>query len=55
MILLFNYQISFVKDQQDEINAKLQAEYVALEEEINGLGLEVSFLPLVLNITHHFQ
>ncbi|XP_076602661.1 coiled-coil domain-containing protein 148-like [Chaetodon auriga] len=33
-------QINFVKDQQDGINAKLQADYLALEEEIIGLGLE---------------
>ncbi|XP_073329324.1 coiled-coil domain-containing protein 148-like [Pagrus major] len=32
-------QINFVKDQQYEINAKLQAEYLALEEEIICLGL----------------
>ncbi|XP_068559826.1 coiled-coil domain-containing protein 148-like [Cebidichthys violaceus] len=33
-------QINFVKDQQDDITAKLQAEYLALEGEIIGLGLE---------------
>ncbi|XP_030285336.1 coiled-coil domain-containing protein 148 isoform X1 [Sparus aurata] len=33
-------QINFVKDQQDEVNAKLQTEYLALEEEIICLGLE---------------
>ncbi|XP_078117905.1 coiled-coil domain-containing protein 148-like [Sander vitreus] len=33
-------QINFVKDQQDDITAKLHAEYLALEEEIIGLGLE---------------
>ncbi|XP_031714533.1 coiled-coil domain-containing protein 148 [Anarrhichthys ocellatus] len=33
-------QIHFVKDQQDDITAKLQAEYLALEGEIIGLGLE---------------
>ncbi|XP_029348904.1 coiled-coil domain-containing protein 148-like [Echeneis naucrates] len=33
-------QIQFVKDQQDGITAKLQAELRALEEEILGLGLE---------------
>ncbi|KAI3356187.1 hypothetical protein L3Q82_017443 [Scortum barcoo] len=33
-------QINFVKDQQDEINAKLHNEYLALEEDIIGLGLE---------------
>ncbi|XP_044072477.1 coiled-coil domain-containing protein 148-like isoform X2 [Siniperca chuatsi] len=33
-------QITFVKDQQDDINANLHAEYLALEEEIIGLGLE---------------
>ncbi|KAG7227516.1 hypothetical protein INR49_005331 [Caranx melampygus] len=33
-------QINLVKDQQDGITAKLHAEYVALEEEILGLGLE---------------
>nr|XP_046260034.1 coiled-coil domain-containing protein 148-like isoform X2 [Scatophagus argus]XP_046260036.1 coiled-coil domain-containing protein 148-like isoform X2 [Scatophagus argus] len=37
-------QINFVKDQQDDINSKLHAEYVALEEEIVGLGLE-KYLP----------
>ncbi|XP_041807130.1 coiled-coil domain-containing protein 148-like [Chelmon rostratus] len=33
-------QINFVKDQQDNINANLQADYLALEKEIIGLGLE---------------
>ncbi|XP_071328451.1 coiled-coil domain-containing protein 148-like isoform X2 [Trachinotus anak] len=33
-------QIHFVKDQQDDITAKLHAEYQALEEEILGLALE---------------
>ncbi|XP_028447871.1 coiled-coil domain-containing protein 148 isoform X2 [Perca flavescens] len=33
-------QINFVKDQQDDITAKLHAEYLALEEEVIGLGLE---------------
>ncbi|CAJ1079275.1 coiled-coil domain-containing protein 148-like isoform X1 [Xyrichtys novacula] len=33
-------QINFVKDQQNGITAKLHAEYLALEEEITGLGLE---------------
>ncbi|TKS67273.1 Coiled-coil domain-containing protein 148 [Collichthys lucidus] len=33
-------QINFVKEQQDGIHAKLDAEYLALEEEIIGLGLE---------------
>ncbi|XP_023256973.1 coiled-coil domain-containing protein 148 [Seriola lalandi dorsalis] len=33
-------QIHFVKDQQDGITAKLHAEFLALEEEILGLGLE---------------
>ncbi|KAK1902706.1 Coiled-coil domain containing protein 148 [Dissostichus eleginoides] len=33
-------QIHFVKDQQDEITAKLNAEYQVLEEEIIGCGLE---------------
>ncbi|XP_070832768.1 coiled-coil domain-containing protein 148-like [Chaetodon trifascialis] len=33
-------QINFVKDQQDDIVAKLHADYLALEEEIIGLGLE---------------
>ncbi|XP_037645259.1 coiled-coil domain-containing protein 148-like [Sebastes umbrosus] len=33
-------QINFVKDQQDDITAKLQAESLDLEEEIIGLGLE---------------
>lgn len=44
----FYHQINFVKDQQDDINAKLDAEYLALEEEIIGLGLEVRFSLLVL-------
>ncbi|XP_070694645.1 coiled-coil domain-containing protein 148-like [Pempheris klunzingeri] len=33
-------QINFVKEQQSDINTKLHAEYLALEEEISGLGLE---------------
>ncbi|XP_040056666.2 coiled-coil domain-containing protein 148 isoform X2 [Gasterosteus aculeatus] len=33
-------QINFVKDQQVDITAKLQAEYLSLEVEIAGLGLE---------------
>ncbi|XP_056279925.1 coiled-coil domain-containing protein 148-like isoform X2 [Pseudoliparis swirei] len=33
-------QINFVKDQQDDITAQLQAEYLALEGEIIGLGLD---------------
>ncbi|XP_035506801.1 coiled-coil domain-containing protein 148-like isoform X2 [Scophthalmus maximus] len=33
-------QIQFVKGQQDDITAKLHAEYLALEEEMMGLGLE---------------
>ncbi|KAK5861202.1 hypothetical protein PBY51_022616 [Eleginops maclovinus] len=33
-------QIHFVKDQQEEITAKLNAEHQALEEEIIGFGLE---------------
>ncbi|XP_033181686.1 coiled-coil domain-containing protein 148 isoform X2 [Mastacembelus armatus] len=33
-------QINFVKDQQSDITAKLQEEYVVLEEEIMSLGLE---------------
>ncbi|XP_051260319.1 coiled-coil domain-containing protein 148-like isoform X1 [Dicentrarchus labrax] len=33
-------QINFVKVQQDDINAKLHAEYLALDEEIIGLSLE---------------
>ncbi|XP_029314504.1 coiled-coil domain-containing protein 148-like [Cottoperca gobio] len=33
-------QINFVKDQQDDITATLDAEYLALEEEIIGFGLE---------------
>ncbi|XP_033990583.1 coiled-coil domain-containing protein 148-like [Trematomus bernacchii] len=33
-------QIHFVKDQQDEITAKLNTEYQVLEEEIIGCGLE---------------
>lgn len=49
-VLSSNHQINFVKDQQEEINAKLKAEYMALEEEISGLGLEVSFSLLVLKI-----
>lgn len=42
-VLSLNYQINFVKDQQNGITAKLHAECVALEEEILGLGLEVRF------------
>ncbi|XP_038576334.1 coiled-coil domain-containing protein 148-like [Micropterus salmoides] len=33
-------QVTFVKDQQDDIKAKLHAEFLALEEEISGLGME---------------
>ncbi|XP_028249786.1 coiled-coil domain-containing protein 148-like [Parambassis ranga] len=33
-------QIHFVKDQQEKIAARLHTEYLALEEEILGLGLE---------------
>ncbi|XP_069558551.1 coiled-coil domain-containing protein 148-like [Brachyistius frenatus] len=33
-------QVHFVKDQQDDITAKLNAEYLDLEEEIMGLALE---------------
>lgn len=47
MVLSLNHQINFVKDQQDGINAKLHAEYLALEEEITGLGLEVSVFLLI--------
>lgn len=36
-----NYQIKSVKEQQDEINAKLHADYVALEEQISDFDLEV--------------
>lgn len=50
-----NLQINFVKDQQDNINANLQADYLALEKEIIGLGLEVSLSLLVLNIFLLFQ
>ncbi|KAM7407535.1 hypothetical protein PAMA_003314 [Pampus argenteus] len=37
---LVKQQINFVKDQQGDIIAKLQAEYLTLEEEIMALGLE---------------
>lgn len=50
MVLSLNHQINFVKDQQDDIKAKLHEEYLALEEDIIGLGLEVSFSLLVLDI-----
>ena len=43
MVSSLNRQINFVKDQQDDITAKLQAEYLTLEEEISALGLDVSF------------
>lgn len=43
LVSSLNHQINFVKDQQDDITAKLQAEYLTLEEEISALGLEVSF------------
>lgn len=49
-MLSLYHQINFVKDQQDDITAKLHAEYLALEEEIIGLGLEVSFSLLVLDL-----
>lgn len=55
MVLSLNHQINFVKDQQDDINAKLHAEYLALEEEITGLGLEVHFPLLVLDNFLLFQ
>lgn len=42
MVSSLNYQVTFVKDQQDDIKAKLHAEFLALEEEISGLGMEVS-------------
>lgn len=48
--LSLNHQINFVKDQQDDITAKLSAEYLALEEEIISLGLEASFSLLVLRV-----
>lgn len=48
MISTFN-QIKFVRDQQDGINSKLQAECLTLEEEITGLGLEVSVSLLVVD------
>ncbi|KAM3607700.1 uncharacterized protein V6R79_012258 [Siganus canaliculatus] len=37
-------QINFVKDQQDSVIAKLNEEYLTLEEEIIGLSLEASLL-----------
>ena len=49
--LSLNHQINFVKDQQEDVTAKLHAEYLALEEEIIGLGLEASFSLLVLQYT----
>ncbi|XP_061579595.1 coiled-coil domain-containing protein 148-like [Cololabis saira] len=36
-------QINFVKDQQNDITAKLHAEYLETEEELAGLGLEKYF------------
>lgn len=47
MVLSLNHQIQFVKGQQDDITAKLHAEYLALEEEMMGLGLEVRFSLMV--------
>lgn len=41
-VLLLKRQIQFVKDQQTGINAKLDAECFALEEQMNSLRLEVS-------------
>lgn len=34
-------QVNFVKDQQDAINGKLHTEYLAIEEDILSLGVEV--------------
>lgn len=48
MVLSANHQINFVKDQQDNITTKLNAEYMALEEEIMGLDLEVRFSGILL-------
>lgn len=36
-------QINFIKAQQDDIIAKLDEEYLDLEREILGLGLEVCY------------
>lgn len=48
-MILTLHQIKFVRDQQDGINSKLQAEFLTLEEEITGLGLEVSISLLVVD------
>uniref|UniRef100_A0A3Q1FWV8 Coiled-coil domain containing 148 n=2 Tax=Acanthochromis polyacanthus TaxID=80966 RepID=A0A3Q1FWV8_9TELE len=40
ILVLFLNQINFVKNQQDVIMTKLHAEYLDLEEELMGLGLE---------------
>lgn len=50
MLLSLNHQIKVVKDQRDDMNAKLDAEFQALEKEINGLGLEVSDSLLIVDI-----
>lgn len=49
MLLSLNHQINIVKDQQDDINAKLHAEFQALEKEINGLELDVSDSLLIVD------
>lgn len=43
MFSSLNQQINFVKAQQDDIIAKLDEEYLDLEGDIVGLGLEVCF------------
>lgn len=55
MFLSLNHQIQYVKDQQDDITSKLHAEYLALEEEIMGLGLAVRLSLLALDILILFQ
>lgn len=55
MDLSLDHQIHFVKDQQDNITAKLHAEHLALEKEIMDLGLEVKFSLLALDILLLFQ
>ncbi|XP_040924880.1 coiled-coil domain-containing protein 148-like isoform X2 [Betta splendens] len=47
-------QVQFVKDQQDSITAKLDAERLALEGEITGLDLEkyLSALDTMVNMEH---
>lgn len=42
--IYLNCQIKSVKEQQDHIGAKLIADYMALEEQINHFDVEVRFL-----------